>query len=248
MTSTLMRIRRRDIWVMPFTALVGCRDARPSIAGIYFEMKKNGDSPLRLVFIHGDENTARDVTSHAISRNQGLAFLIDSSTREVPVIRLKIDPNRMFSREGAEANLRDLNPGAEESDIKRAIALLDRDREEFLQKLLPPPGGLIIALHNNSKGYSIEDEIPLSDRYQINQPDSRHNFFLTSSLQDFDIMEKSPFNSVLQQNPPPPDDGSLSRLCAKRSVRYINIEAALGNYTGQQSMLNWILKNIPIRI
>src|SRR5690606_18781627 len=175
-------------------------------------------------------NTARDVTSHAISRNQGLAFLIDSSTREVPVIRLKIDPNRMFSREGAEANLRDLNPGAEESDIKRAIALLDRDREEFLQKLLPPPGGLIIALHNNSKGYSIEDEIPLSDRYQINQPDSRHNFFLTSSLQDFDIMEKSPFNSVLQQNPPPPDDGSLSRLCAKRSVRYINIEAALGNY------------------
>ena len=39
---------------------------------------------------------------------------------------------------------------------------------------------------------------------------------------------------------PQEDDGSLSRLCATRGVRYVNIEAALGNAEAQQRMLDWI--------
>jgi len=43
---------------------------------------------------------------------------------------------------------------------------------------------------------------------------------------------------------PPDDDGSLSRLCAAESIRYVNIEAAHGNTTGQRAMLQWLESRI----
>ena len=73
------------------------------------------------------------------------------------------------------------------------------------------------------------------------------NFLLASNAKDFALLEKSPFNCVLQTNPAPPDDGSLSRLCAKRGIRYVNIEAALGDTAAQRAMLGWCLKNLPER-
>ena len=43
---------------------------------------------------------------------------------------------------------------------------------------------------------------------------------------------------MLQQHGP--EDGSLSRLCATRGVRYVNVETARGDLTTQVDMLNWL--------
>jgi hypothetical protein len=50
----------------------------------------------------------------------------------------------------------------------------------------------------------------------------------------------SPYNVVLQRSLPKEDDGSLSRLAAKRGVRYINLEVALGRREKQEEMLVWL--------
>lgn len=240
-------VRRRDIWVAPFALLAGCRTSTSALAGIHFRQEKKGNSPVHLLHIHGDETTAREVLQQSMPTFDGTAFFVESSTREVLIGSLQIDPNRMFSREGAEASLRKLNPDAEEAKIHSVLDQLDAGRDQFLSVLLPPPGGLLITLHNNSRGYSMEEELAISDRYTFNQPDSPYDFLLASSLPDFDLLDHSPFNCVLQMHPPPPDDGSLSRLCSLRKIRYINIEAALGNTEVQQKMFDWVLKNIPPR-
>lgn len=239
-------IRRRDFLIG--SALSSVAWAKPgslSIAGIRFRVDKNGKSPWRFLHIHGDETTARDVLAQTIKKHQGTAFLVESSTRVVPISSLKIDPNRMFSREGAGASLRHVNEGASDTAVQSALKALDRGRKKFLKKILPPRGGILVALHNNSQGYSIKTELPISDKSSVKQPDAPHEFMLAASPRDFAVLEKSPFNVVLQQNPAPPDDGSLSRVCANRKIRYINIETALGNAKDQQAMLGWILANLP---
>jgi hypothetical protein len=45
---------------------------------------------------------------------------------------------------------------------------------------------------------------------------------------------------VLQNLAPKEDDGSLSRLAARRGLRYVNIEAAHGNFQKQSEMLDWL--------
>ena len=55
----------------------------------------------------------------------------------------------------------------------------------------------------------------------------------------FELLAGGPFNVLLQYRAPETDDGSLSRLCAARNLRYVNVEAAHGNADGQRRMLEW---------
>lgn len=215
------------------------------IAGVAFRVRRRGRSPRRYLWIHGDERTARDVLLKHLERAAGTAFLTPSNERAVRIGGLLLDPNRMFSRAGAEASFRMLNPAGGQEGIRRALDRLDRDREKFLRAILPPPGGRIVALHNNSRGYSVEDEIPISDRVWLPRRSQPHEFFLATSPEDFARLARSPYNAVLQQKAPPDDDGSLSRLAARRGVRYVNIEAALGEYDQQRAMLAWVEANLP---
>jgi hypothetical protein len=105
---------------------------------------------------------------------------------------------------------------------------------------MPPPGGLIIALHNNSQGYSVTDEEPISDAKSIREPSNPHAFFLCTDPDDFKLLSTSGYNVVLQQHPSTEDDGSLSRLAALRGVRYVNLEVAHGNAERQKEMLDWM--------
>ena len=66
-----------------------------------------------------------------------------------------------------------------------------------------------------------------------------HEFFLCTQVGDYEKLAASPYNVVLQNSAPPDDDGSLSRLAAKRGVRYVNLECALGNGAKQREMLEW---------
>ena len=40
------------------------------------------------------------------------------------------------------------------------------------------------------------------------------------------------------------EDGSLSRLMAKRGIRYVNIEAGIGKAAEQKAMLDWVRSNL----
>ena len=64
-------------------------------------LKKNGYSDINYILIHGDEETARMLLNEHIQNNQGRAFLLNQR-KEVPIGPTIVDPNRIFSRPGAE--------------------------------------------------------------------------------------------------------------------------------------------------
>jgi hypothetical protein len=176
--------------------------------------------------IHGDEDTAREVLTNYMRDRAGIAYVVTGKTREVEIKGARIDPNRMFSREGARASLRGLNPNIGPEALIAVLDYLDREREKLLKRLIPPNGGRLFALHNN-RDYSVRDELAASDETSIKQPDQPRDFFLCTDPKDYAILKQSPFNVVLQTKPDP-DDGSLSRLAARRGFRYINLECAIG--------------------
>ncbi len=213
---------------------------RLDLAGIAWIRLRHGNAPLRLLRIHGNEETAREAVELFIEETPGEAWIVESQTRHVLLGGLRLDPNRMFSRAGAEKNLRMLNPDAGGEDIAAALGRLDRDREALMRAIAPPPGGLWIAAHNNGPDYSIETEAPISQRVHLAQPDLPRDFLLLTDENDFEKAARGPYNAVLQNQPGGEDDGSLSRWCAARSVRYVNVEVAHGKLDKQLEMLRWL--------
>jgi hypothetical protein len=225
---------------LPFFA----RHDRVKMAGILFRVVHRGNSPHRYLHIHGNETTARDVLLEQVNAHGGTALFIQSDTRYVPLRSGRIDPNRMFSREGAEKNLRLLNPNWSEAQIENGALALEKDRHKVLKAIRPPAGGRIVALHNNSSGYSVESEVAISDRTSLKDANNPHEFFLATDPRDFDKLAESPFNVVLQNTAPKDDDGSLSRLAAKLGIRYINLECGLGKMGRQRELLGWLEGNL----
>ena len=216
-----------------------------SLAGARFRIHYNGRSKRRYLLIHGNEESAREVLLYHIRRHQGIAYEIETHTRNIQVAGGSVDPNRMFSHAGAEASLRRLNPDWTPDRIAAALRILDAGRERLVRAFFPPPGGLTVALHNNSPSYSVEDEEADSDAGSLREPDNPHAFFICTSPDDFRILATSPYNVLLQNKKPTIDDGSLSRLAAARVVRYVNLEVALGQPDRQREMLNWLDWNLP---
>jgi hypothetical protein len=214
---------------------------RVRLADASFRVIKRGEDRRRYIWIHGNEITARDVLRDHMRTAEGRAFLIENDVRNVKLENGALDPNRMFSRAGSERNLRSLNPKWNATKIERALRRLDEGRSKFLERILPAqPGSLLIALHNNGPGYSVKDEVAISDAVALNDAADPDEFMLCTMRADFDRLATGPYNVLLQNTAPPDDDGSLSRLCAVRNIRYVNIEAALGNKTQQAAMLKWL--------
>jgi len=183
--------------------------------------------------------------SHDEGSGYGVAYLIDNPTRTIAFRGGKLDPNRMFSGAGAEANLKKLNPTWTAQQIAGGVKYLNNNRNQLVNRLIPPKGGLIVAMHNNSRGYDIHTEIPISDAHALNDPSNPGDFGLVVNPEDFALVKDGPYNMVLQANPRGPDDGSLSRLAVKLGIRYVNLEAKLGNTDKQRAMLNWIEQRLP---
>jgi len=206
-----------------------------------FREVRGDPSDRRYIQIHGDEHTASEVLRIHMRTAKGRAFLVESETRNVSLHGGSLDPNRMFSRVGAEANLRELNPAWSAETLRHALDRLDRDRERFLNRILPPSSDeMLIALHNNGPAYSVQDEVGISDAVALNDESHPDEFLLCTMPADFRRLAKGRYNVVLQYKAPVEDDGSLSRLCAARSVRYVNIEAAHGAAAVQAEMLRWV--------
>ena len=220
------------------------RPKRIELAGARFRITRYGHSNRRYLVIHGDEETAREVLTAHMRAHEGISYIVENHSRNVPIESGQIDPNRMFSRVGAEANLKRLNPDWPPERIRAALSILDRGRDRLAKAFLPAPGGLTVALHNNSESYSVRDEEPISDAGSIREPDNPHAFYLCTDEEDFRKLSTSPYNVVLQKKAPPQDDGSLSRLAAARNCRYVNLEVGRGHAGRQKEMLDWIEWNL----
>ena len=230
-------LSRRE--VLAFGWLPFFRPKHIHLAGARFRIVRNGKAMRHYLQIHGDEETARQVLTRHMETHEGVAFLIESQTRNVPIGMGQMDPNRMFSRAGAEANLKTLNPEWTEEQLSAALAVLDHGRTHLVKALFPHDRRLLIALHNNSEQYSVKDEVSISDATSIREPDNPHAFFLCTDPGDFQLLSESAYNVVLQQKKPQADDGSLSRLAAERGARYVNLEVRMGNRDRQAEMLRW---------
>ncbi len=218
---------------------------RLRLAGIRFQrLARNvSGSHIRYLLIHGDESTARQVLTEHMSAGgsgKGIAYLVENPTRNVAFRGGHLDPNRMFSNEGAQRNLELLNPTWQTSQVINGVTHLGYRRHEVVNRLIPPPGGLILALHNNQRGYSVQTEIPISDEVALNDPEHPHDFGLVSDPADFARLSSGRYNVVLQARPRGHEDGSLSRLAVQMGIRYVNLEAALGNVQKQRSMVRWV--------
>ena len=238
-------LSRRELLVAGWFPFFFWRKRKARIGEAKFEIIRHGSDRRRYIWIHGNEQTARQVLRSHMKQAEGRAFLVESTERYVPLNGGKLDPNRMFSRVGAERNLRTVNPNWTPEQMNHALDLLDRDRAKFVKTIMPKDGRLFVALHNNSSGYSVNDEVAISDSVALNNKDNPHEFMLCTMRSDFERLARSPFNVVLQHSAPPDDDGSLSRLAAIQGVRYLNIEAAHGNTADQTKMLAWVEKELP---
>lgn len=216
-----------------------------SLAGARFRIVRRGRSTRHYLLIHGDEETARAVLTEFLKTHPGTAYVIESHSRNVPIDSGEIDPNRMFSRPGAEASLKTLNADWTAQQVDAALSTLDHGRERLVRAFFPPDHGLLTALHNNSPDYSVTDEVPLSDQTSLREPGNPHAFFLCTDPGDFAVLSKSSYNVVLQHDKPQQDDGSLSRLASRRGVRYLNLEVRLGDEARQLEMLRYASSNLP---
>lgn len=176
---------------------------------------------------------------------KGKALLVDNPTRVIKMGSVEFDPNRMFTAVGLERNLKRLNPNASEADRARVLQVVGKDREKLLRALTPPANSLLTVVHNNSKGYSVTDEVQISNDVSLASPDTPNDFMLCTDPKDFALIRKSPFNVVLQNDPKGEEDGSFSRLAAQRKIRYVNIEVAKGRFDSQRTMLEWLEHNLP---
>ena len=212
------------------------------IAGVKFKVIKNGESNRRFIWVHGDEKTAAILLKRHLKDNYGTAFLIENSEREVFINGYVMDPNRIFSKAGAEKNLIKFNGKISKTAVDKTVDLIANDKENFFDKIIPPNGGLLIALHNNLRDYSIDKEIPFSTEVSLKNSEHphHHNFFICTNRDDYNLLSKSPYNVVLQDIQPKKDNGSLSWFIARKGVRFINIETRLGYLSIQTKMLQYI--------
>ncbi len=237
--KTVNKIDRRQFF-FSFSPFFWRKRPYETLDGIQFQVIRNDESRHRYLLIHGNEETAREVLTAHMQKAKGIAYLVTGHDRNVTIEGEKLDPNRMFSHEGAEKNLRLLNPELSPERLKKALHKIDHGREKLLGRLFPPPDGRLVALHNNSQSYSVKDEVDSSDEVSLKDAEHPHAFFLCTDAGDFAIMATSPYNVVLQRKLPAEDDGSLSRRAARQGVRYINLEVMLGEKAKQMEMLEWL--------
>jgi len=220
------------------------KNDKVQIATIQFKVIQNGDSDRRYIWLHGDEQTARMALESHMKKNQGKAFLVEGILRESEFYGGIIDPNRIFSSLGAKANIQKYNPRWTRKEKEERLLTIDKDRKIFFKKIFPKNGELLIALHNNYKGYNINKELGRSDAKSVKNNQNPRDFFICTYRSDFEILSQSPFNVVLQEESPKKDDGSLSWAAIRNDIRYINIETRLGWLSQQKKMLNYIEKNL----
>ena len=121
---------------------------------------------------------------------------------------------------------------------------LDQNRKEFLTKLFPDSGGVLIAVHNNFRGYNLKSELENSTKVSLNPKENPRDFIICTDLDDFEKLSVGTYNVVLQDRPPKKDNGSLSWAAFRNGIRYVNVETRLGWLSKQKKMLEFVEESL----
>jgi len=189
--------------------------------------------------LHENENTSVVAAKTLIYQKGGgsIVFLQHGGTRDITFEfhgkTYSIDPNRMFTWAGLEANLQPFDSEAAAAVTEFAQTLL----EIYQFDALP----IILALHNNSPSYSALDYLPggpyAEDASKVHigrNFNPRDFFFISNGIEGnhlYNCLTEQGFNAVLQvpyltPNSTLTDDGSLSVYSAIHHKPYVNTEAA----------------------
>ncbi len=197
---------------------------------------------LTFINLHDDENTSVEAAIDVIDRFGGTLLQLKHTGERNLEFRIGrhgyvVDPNRIFTDQGAKESLMNLSRYSEESM---------REVRTFAQNLVEGINSdVIFTLHNNTdENYSAASYLDeytndAADVYIKEGSDPDDFFFVTERL-FFDALKVRGFNVVLQNNETMTDDGSLSVLAAQRKIPYINIEAEHGHTEQQTRMLEVI--------
>lgn len=201
------------------------------------------------VSVHDDENTAILAADTVLPGHGGrLTELRHSGDREIG-FRLggrdhRIDPNRIFTPAGRRATLEALGVWSQPADD--AVAA-------FADALLGAMGideaDVVVALHNNTPDrYTVASYAhggPLAaDAADLHlrphgDPD---DFFFVTDRRLFDALAAKGHSVVLQHEATVADDGSLSVLCGRLGIPYVNVEAEHGHQAEQEAMLRDVVE------
>jgi hypothetical protein len=201
------------------------------------------NGPL-VISLHRNESTAFPIVRELLAARPGR--FIGIRTPGDRRLNLKggsrafsIDPNRIFSRAGIEADLRKF------SFFKEEIAHgIETFASEYVKQAGLAPGRVVIAVHNNTDGgYSLDsylkggaEEAAAAEVHRVEAIDP-DDFVLVTHPRHFAALKEAGFNVILQDNAGAPDDGSLSVYCGKQGIDYFNVEAEFGNRDEQARML-----------
>lgn len=154
------------------------------------------------------------------------------------------DPNRIYTDLGIYKTLRAYR--SYNSYSRKEVKKLG----QFITKELLKDAKMIIALHNNQRGYSINKYLPDSifeedaAMFFLNKDRSPHDFFYIVDTALYDFVASKGYNAVLQNPKSVADDGSLSVYCENNGIPYVNVEAKKGHLKQQVEMLELLQEYI----
>ncbi|HET9744724.1 MAG TPA: hypothetical protein VFP97_03360 [Chitinophagaceae bacterium] len=197
-----------------------------------------------IVFInlHDDEMTSVNAAKRILEEYGGTLLEIENNAQRNIRFRLgqfiyKVDPNRIFSKEGIRKSLEQLGRTSGKA-IDEASKLGER-----ILELIPVQTGCIIALHNNTPGLFSAVEYTAGNKraadskaVSINPEQDADDFFLTTDNSLYQKLADKGFNTILQDNKNCTEDGSLSVYCGKKNMRYVNCETEHGK-SGQYYLM-----------
>jgi len=221
----------------------------------YTQPNAEGQTGLySFINLHQNENTSVVAAKTLIYQKGGgsIVFLQHGGTRDVEFtyngVAYSIDPNRMFTWPGLEANL---IPYDEE-----AAALVAEFARTVLEVYDFDGQSIVLALHNNSPGYSALDYLPgevyAEDASAVHIGDlfnPRDFFFVSNGAAGqslYNCLTGQDFNAVLQvpyhaPNSTLTDDGSLSVYAALNFKPYVNTEAAAACCSEGTAVVNQLI-------
>jgi len=195
--------------------------------------------------MHDNENTAVEAAKYLVDTLSGK--FIELCAQGVRLVSFKIDsigyqfdPNRIYTDSGIIKTLKKYGNYSEKAFNEVKLF------SDFITKKLLADANVIVAVHNNSNGYSINDYKKGgvyqtdAEKLYFNENQCPNDFFYVIESKHFDDLKSKQLNVVLQNNNSVTDDGSLSVFCSKNNKTYINVEAKIGHLNEQKEMLNTI--------
>ena len=221
---------------------------------IKIHQSQYGNSGLTMINMHDDETTSVEAARIVLATTGGKLIRIENDNQRLISFStsgksFRFDPNRMFTTDGLVANLKKLNTTVDPDAVKNISAF-----SNYFLSLIDTVVEPLIALHNNNEGnLTINSYRPggnfVTDAKKINvgrdmDPD---NFFLTTDEGLYQRLAEEKQNVVLQDNEKAVDDGSMSIYYGKRGMKYVNVEAQLGDIQSQVKMLRLMVDKLKER-